>query len=133
MPLTRQDCVDLVREIENLLREYDPDSLELLFRATEQFDEPLQHLISLLTAIRRVYSESSGGAHEAILDRINRFVRPEDGSHVRAISVELSPIERELYGREEFNLAELPDRSAFIEDLDRITAEIRRETAEEPQ
>ena len=40
MALTRQDCLELVREIEELLREYDPGSLDLVLRATERYDIP---------------------------------------------------------------------------------------------
>jgi hypothetical protein len=127
MALTPQDCVELLRDVEGLLREYDPGSLELVFRATERYDDPRRYLLELLTTIRRIYSERSGGVQGAILDRINHFVRLEDGSPVRALAVAFSPLERELYGREDFNLAELPDRSDFIKELDRITAEIKRE------
>ena len=127
MALTQQDCVELLREVEGLLREYDPGSLELVFRAAERYDDPRRYLIEFLTTIRRIYSERSGGIEGAILNRINHFVRLEDGSPIRALSVALSPVERELYGREEFNLAELPDRSEFIKELDRITAEVKRE------
>lgn len=127
MPLTRQDSVELIREIEGLLREYDPGSLELVLRATEQSEDPRRNLVSFLATIRRIYAERSSGEQSAILDQINHFVRQEDGQPIRGISVELSPLERELSGREEFNLAELPDRSAFIEELDRITTEIKRD------
>src|ERR1700722_8078603 len=127
MALTRQDSVELIREIERLLREYDPGSLELVLHATEQSEDPRRNLVSFLATIRRIYAERSSGEQSAILDQINHFVRQEDGQLIRGISVELSPLERELSGREEFNLAELPDRSAFIAELDRITAEIKRE------
>lgn len=127
MALTRQDSIDLIRDIQGLLFEYDPGSLDLVTRATQESEDPQQNLISLLTTIRHVYSERSGGEHGRILDQMNQFVRQEDGSPIRGITVELSPLDRELSGREEFNLAELPDRSTFIEELDRITAEITRE------
>jgi hypothetical protein len=66
--------------------------------------------------------------HGLILDRINHFVRLEDGSPVRGLSVVLSPAEQELYGVREVNLAELPDRSRFLAELDRIIDDIIRET-----
>jgi hypothetical protein len=128
MALTRQDCVELVREIEELLREYDPGSLDLVLRATERYNDPRRYLVELLVTVRRIYSERSGGMHGPILDSINHFVRLQDGSPIRGLVVALSPVERELYGRDELNLAELPDRSDFIVDLDRLIADIKRET-----
>ena len=128
MPLTRQDCVELVREVERLLREYDPGLLELVMRTGERAEDPRRYLIDLLSSIRRIYSERSSGMYGPILDRINHFVRLQDGSPIRGLSVVLSPAEREIYGADEVNLAELPDRSAFLADLDRITEEIIRET-----
>jgi hypothetical protein len=134
MPLSRQDCVDLIRGIERLLREYDPAVLDLVFRATEPRDDPRQYLVQLLGTITRIYSERSGGTYGSILDRINHFVRLQDGTPVRGVSVVLSPAERELYGTDELNLAQLPDRSEFVGDLIRIIEEIKRETEsqEEP-
>jgi hypothetical protein len=128
MALTRQDCVELVREIEGLLREYDPGFLDLVLRATERYNDPQRYLVELLATVRRIYSERSGGMHGPILDTLNHFVRLQDGSPIRGVTVTLSPVERELYGRDEMSLAELPDRSDFIADLDRITADIKRET-----
>lgn len=75
-----------------------------------------------------IYSERSGGSYGPVLDRINRFVRLEDGSAIRGLSVELSPAESELYGTREVNLAELPDHSVFLKELRVIISEIRRET-----
>jgi hypothetical protein len=127
MALTRQDCVTLVREIERLLREYDPGSLDLVVRSTERDDDPRQYVVNLLRTTSRVYSERSGGMHGPILNSINHFVRLPDGSPIRGISVALSPPERELYDTDEINLAELPDRSEFLAELERITADIQRE------
>ena len=128
MALTRQDCVELVKELEGQLRQYDPGALDLVLRATERYDDPQRYLVELLTTVRRIYSERSGGMHGPILDNINHFVRLEDGSPVRGLTVALSPVERELYGRDDLNLAEMPDRSEFIAELERLTAEIKRET-----
>lgn len=128
MPLSRRDCVELIRDIEGLLREYDSGSLDLAIRATEPSDDPRRYLVELLRTISRIYSERSGGMHGPILDRINHFVRLEDGSPVRGLSVVLSPAEQELYGVREVNLAELPDRSQFLAQLDSIIDDIIRET-----
>jgi hypothetical protein len=118
----------LVREIEGLLREYDPGLLELILRVTEPNDDPQRYVVQLLGKIRRMYSERSSGPYASILDRMNHFIHLEDGSPVRGLSIQLSPGERELYATDELNLAELPDRSEFLAALDRIIAEVIRET-----
>ena len=128
MPLSQQDCIELVREVQGLLREYDPGSLELVLRATEPQEDSRRYIVQLLGTIVRIYSERSGGMYGPILDRINHYVRLQDGSPVRGLSVELSPVERVVYNTDEVNLAELPDRSEFLAELKRIIAEIILET-----
>lgn len=120
MPLNRRDSVELSRQVEQLLREYDPGSLDIILRATESQDDPRRYLLSLLQTVRRVYAERSGGMHGPILDHVNHFVRLPNGNPIRGISVSLSPGERERYGTDEVNLAELPDRSEFLGELDRL-------------
>ena len=111
-----------------MLREYDPSLLELAIRATERYSDPRRYLVDLLRTINRIYSERSGGMYGPILDRINHFVRLPDGSPVRGLSVALSPAEQELYDRSEVNLADLPDRSQFVAEIDRIIDVIVQET-----
>jgi hypothetical protein len=102
------------------MREYDPASFELVMRSTERFNDPRRYFVELLRTIRHLYAERSGGMHGLILDRMNHFVRLPDGGPIRGISVALTPEERERYRAEEVNLAELPDRSDFLAELDRI-------------
>jgi hypothetical protein len=128
MPLSRQDCVELVRQVEGLLREYDPGSLEPVLESTEHYNDPRRYLVEMLRTIRHLYAERSSGMYGSILDTVNRFVRLEDGSPVRGISVTLSPAEREIYEREEISFAEMPDRSEFLEALERIIADIIHES-----
>ncbi|MCC7175799.1 MAG: hypothetical protein IT159_11435 [Bryobacterales bacterium] len=120
MPLNRQDCIELAKQVERLLREFDPAASELVFRSTERYNDPRRYFVELLRTIRHLYAERSGGMHGVILDRINQFVRLPDGSPVRGITVALTPAEMERYRTEEVNLAELPDRSDFLAELDRI-------------
>ena len=127
MPLSREDCVVLVRVIEGLFREYDPSALGTVLRASEGYDDPREYVIALLRTTSKFYSERSAGMYAPVLDKINHFVRLQDGSPVLGISVALSGVEQELYGTDAINLAELPDRSAFLSELDRIIAEIARE------
>ena len=109
------------------MREYDPGSFETIVGATERSDDPGRYLLTLLRSIRHTYSERSGGKHGLILDHLNRYVRLPDGGPIRGISVELSPGERERYETEEVNLAELPDRSEFVRELDRLSGIIEGE------
>jgi hypothetical protein len=127
MPLDRSDCANLVRQVQNLLREYDPAAFETILRAYTHPDDPRRHLILLLQIVGKVYSERSGGQYSPILDSLNHFVRLEDGGPVRGLSVSLTPSDREIYGREEISLAELPDRTEFVRQIDRITAIIESE------
>jgi hypothetical protein len=128
MPLSQQDCIELVREVQALLREYDPASLELVLRATEPNDDPRRYFVNLLGTIARIYSERSGGMYGPILDRVNQFVRLESGLPVRGLSVVLSPLEREVYQADEVDLAQLPDRSEFLAELKRIIGDVVHET-----
>jgi hypothetical protein len=127
MPLGRSDCAELVRQVQLLLREYDPSSFETVLHGVEPADDPRRYLVGLLQAVRHVYAERSGGMHGQILDSVNRYVRLPDGRPVRGLSVSLTPMEREVYGSEEVNLAELPDRSEFISQLDRLLGTIESE------
>ena len=113
MPLSRSDCAELVRQVQSLLREYDPLSFETVLHGVERYDDPRLYLMALLQAVRRVYTERSGGMHGPILDSMNRYVRLPDGGPIRGLSVSLTPIERELYGTVEVNLSELPVRVHF--------------------
>lgn len=118
----------MVLEIIRLVREHDPGSLDLILHSVEQYGDSRKYLIELLRRISSFYAERSSGAYGKILDRINRYVRLENGSHVRGLSVELSPVEKELYRAEDVNLAELPDRSDFVTEIRHIIEEILRET-----
>jgi hypothetical protein len=127
MGLSREDCVLLTRQIEGLIREYDPVALEPVLNSTERYDDPRRYVTGLLRTLMRYYSERSGGRHGPILDRVNRYVRQADGSPVRGISVELTPGERERYQLDEVNFAGLPDRNEFVDELERILGDVIRE------
>lgn len=129
MPLSRQDCADLIRYIQGLLRQYDPLSFETVLRGVDASPEedPRRYLIALLSAIQNVYEERSGGEQARILDSVNRYVRLPDGGPVRGLSVTLTPAEQEVYGTAEVNLAELPDRSEFVAEIRRVLLIIESE------
>jgi hypothetical protein len=114
MALNRQDCIELTRQIEQLLREFDPGSLDLALRSTERYDDPRRYVIELLQNIRQIYAERSGGMHRPILDRVNHFVRLPGGGPIRGISVALTPAEMERYRTEEVNLGLRPPENVFL-------------------
>ncbi len=127
MPLSREDIIDLTRYIEGLLRQYDPGAYELIIRSAERVNDPARNLQVLLQTLLRFYRERSGGEHGRILDRINHYVRLPDGNPVRSLSVVLTPAERETYQTEEIELAVLPDRTSFLNDIEAILHDIERE------
>ncbi len=127
MPLSREDCVVLTRQIEALIREHDPMALEPVLGSTERYNDPRRYVTELLRTLMRYYSERSGGQHGPILDRMNRYVRQPNGLPVRGISVELTPGERERYQTDQINFAELPDRNEFVNELERILGDVIHE------
>lgn len=70
MALNRQDCLELARQIERLLREFDPGSFELVMGSAERSNDPRRHVVEPLRTIRRMYAERSGGTHGPMLDPI---------------------------------------------------------------
>lgn len=127
MPLSTQDAIELTQFVEQLLLQYDPRSYELVMRSTRRTDDPRRNLIILLGTLIRFYKEHSGGEQAGILDAINQYVRLPDGRQIQGLSVELSPAETELYHTREVDLAVLPDRTKFLEEIQRIMREIERE------
>jgi len=127
MPLSTEDAIELTQFVEQLLLQYDPGSYELVMRSTQRTDDPRRNLIILLGTLIRFYKEHSGGEQARILDAINHYVRLPDGRQIEGLSVELNPAERELYHRREVDLAVLPDRTKFLEEIQRIIGEIERE------
>jgi len=127
MPLSREDAIELTRFVEQLLRQYDAGSYELIMRSTQRVDEPGRNLLILLGTLMRFYKERSGGEHARILDTINHYVRLPDERPIQGLSVELSPAEQEIYNVEEVDLAVLPDRTQFLDEIHRIIEDIERQ------
>ena len=127
MPLTRQDAIEITQQLESLLRQYDPFTFEIATSRVERGDDPRRNLLGMLGLVIRIYSEKSSGLAAQALDRINHHVRLPNGEPITGIMVELSPSERELYGREEVDLATVPDRTEFISDLKDVFSAIADE------
>ncbi len=120
MPLTRQDAIEITQQVEALLRQYDPFTFEIATSRLDRGDDPGRNLLAMLGLVTRIYSEKSSGLAARALDRINHHVRRPDGEPITGITVELSPAERELYGREDVDLATVPDRTEFINELEDV-------------
>jgi hypothetical protein len=117
MPLTRADYLEILRVLQSRLREADPVAYEMVARSFEQPRDPRDAVLFYLDLVAKIMAERSGGENGRILDLANRYIRTEGGGPVQAIQIELSPQEQELYEMAAFDLARLPDRSAFIESL----------------
>jgi hypothetical protein len=128
MPLSRQDCLELFRDLEGLLNEYDPRGYEAIFRITETAEDPRRAIVNFLRTMIHYYSERSGGEHGRVLDDLNNYVRQADGQPIRGIAVMLSPDERERFGTSEVDLALLPDRSELLQNLNTLLRDIARES-----
>lgn len=83
----------------------------------ESKDEPRQYLLEYLLVLTRAMSERSAGSYGRILNDLNRWIRTESGEPIRSLRVELTPAEREVFRREDVNLARLPDRTNIIRQL----------------
>lgn len=124
MPLSRSDCRELLQYLHASLREADPGGFQLLAASFEGSEDPRRALLSYLDDLIKSQSERSSGSYPWVLDALNRYVRTEDGGPVQALRVVLSPEEVELYGTREFDLAELPDRSEFVDQLRRLRSDL---------
>lgn len=124
MALTSRECLELLRHIQSRLAEADRPSFELLSQAFEHSDDPRHALVSYLGTLIKVEAERSSGSYGWVLERLNRFVRTEDGGPIRSIRVVLTPQEYELYGTDVVDLAELADRSDFIAELRELRSQI---------
>jgi hypothetical protein len=128
MALSREDCLELFRDLEGLLREYDPRGYEAIFRSAEGAEDPSRAIVNFLRTMIHYYAERSGGEHGRILDDLNNYVRQANGQPIRGISVVLSPDERERFDTREVDLALLPDRSELLQDLNTLIRDIARES-----
>ncbi len=127
MPLSREDCLSILRHLQLTLREADPGAFEVVAAGLEPIQDPHRLLLAYLARVRQVLAERSGGNEGKILDLMNASVRTEDNSPITSVRLALTGLEREHYGQEFVDLATLPDRREFLAGLERIQADIQRE------
>ena len=121
MTLKHEDYAAILRELRSKLRETDPDAADAVDRAADLEDREFSGSADLkavvlryLDVVMKVLSERSGGGSGRVLDLTNQYIRTEGGGPIEALTVELSPLDRELHQVSGFDLATLPDRTEFL-------------------
>ncbi len=117
MPLSRNDFVILMRHLQRELQELDPEAHALVVQHAERSDDPRRYFLDYLRSLIKIVSERSLGAHGRVLNLLNENLRTAEGGPIRGIRLELSQAEHEIYEQEVVDLAELPDRGEFVEEL----------------
>lgn len=124
MPLQRDDYLTILGLLRSELHAADPEAVDLVDRAADLAErdlagaeQPRSAVLSYLTTLIKVMSERSAGQNGRILDLANRYIRTEGGGPIQALTVQLSPAEREIHRVESYDLARLPDRSKFLKQL----------------
>ena len=140
MTLSRHDYGAILRALESKLRETDPDAVAVVNRAADigdidvaQSTDLKRVVLRYLDALMKVLSERSAGGNGRILDLANRYIRTERGGPIEALTVELSPLEQELHGATNVDLATLPDRRIFLEELRALRDDIERDDTDESE
>lgn len=137
MPLDRDDYLAILDILRSELRVADPEAVDLVDRASgmgerdfSRDDQPRAAVLSYLEALIKVMAERSAGQNGRILDLANRYIRTEEGGPIQALTVQLSPAEREIHQVESYDLARLPDRSEFLAQLRDLRDAIQNEGSE---
>ena len=138
MTLKREDYAAILRVLRSQLRETDPDAVDAVDRAADVRDEDLSGaedlkrvVLRYLDALMKVLGERSGGGKGRVLDLANQYIRTTHGGPIEALTVELSPLDRELHQSSSLDLATLPDRSAFLEQLRNLRRDIEHDDINE--
>ena len=124
MALSRDDYLSILRYLQANLAESDPRVFEVVSSVFEQSRNPRRSVLHYLDLLEKVMAERSVGENGRILDLANRYIRTESGAPIQALTIQLSPQEQEMYEAERFDLARLPDRSEFIEQIHGLRNEI---------
>jgi len=127
MALSNDDCVDLVRALQSLLREYEPEMLGFIEERIRRDLSPPRYLLSYLDQLLEMFQEHSRSGGDRTLRQLNQYIRTEDGRPINRVSVMLSETDREIYRTEAVDLSLLPDRHGFIDELRAIRDNIRKE------
>jgi hypothetical protein len=127
MPLSNEDCVELIRTLQSLVRQYEPELLGYLEEKARRDLPPPRYLLSYVDQLLLMTEEYSQTGGDHTLRQLNKFVKTEDGSPIERVFVVLSDTDREIYGTDSVDLSLLPDRQEFIRELRAIRNSIRKE------
>lgn len=92
-----------------------------------QTGRPSELLDVYLEALEFEWLLESRETERRIVRRLQEVAETEGGDEIEGIVVELSPSDRELFGRDRINLSEVSDRLPAIEQLRALRAELREQ------
>lgn len=132
--LKHEDYREILRALESKLREADPYALAAVNSAAdlgnmdfEQSADLKSVVLRYLDVLMMVLGEGSAEGNSRTLDLANRYIRTENGGPIEALTLELSPLERELYQADSFDLARLPDLGEFLSELRSLRDDIEKD------
>jgi len=131
MALTDDEYLDILRHLQERLREFAPDVFENLSEITVDLPpNPQTRLIRYLGFVIRTFKTRSSDTYPYILDLLNNNIKTKEGNSIESIKISFTPEEAQLYGIDEFDLVNLPDDSAFLDDLITILNSIQEDESD---
>lgn len=131
MALSNEDYLELLRHVQTVVRQYEPDLFDPLSGIRQKDIQPKQLVLRYLSSLIGAISQRSAGTYPRVLRLLNEHITPIEGRQITGIKVSLSPQERELYRLDEVNLSEIPERDELIAELHRIYELIESESSDE--
>jgi|SRR6267143_1727268 len=131
MPFSSEDYLEILRHIQRIVQNLEPDLFERLSEIAQIEATPRQRLLRYLSSLIGSYRQRSSESYAKVLNLLNRFVKPAEGRSIDGVSITLSVQERELYRVDEINLSDMPKREELIEALERVLHTIESEPPEE--
>lgn len=130
MPLSSDDCIDILRNLQAELGRIDPEAQALIVEYTPQSPDPRRYLLDYLRSLIKILSERSAGAHGRVLNLLNAYIHTSEGRPIQGLILALTETERTLYQRDQINLAMLPDNERVVSALRELYEDIRRDLGE---
>jgi len=97
MPLTAQECLDIIHHIRSELQRYGQSDLdELIFRDFKVSQDPNHDLVMYLKLLIGAIKERSGYVYPKTINLLREYLTIEGSEQLKGIKVILSPEEAEL-------------------------------------
>lgn len=127
--LSDNDCLELLRNLQEMVREYDQRAFFYLSDRKPQVQRPPELLLSFLDQLIEFMREHSREGGDTALSQLNRYIEGERGEAIERITLNLSAVDRQLYriDSEAIDLSRLPDRKGFIDEMSGIREAILSE------